>query len=84
MAHIFYADCAIFIFIFLLLLLANFTERSITFNIIVSAGFLAKSLIGARYRKRTSFSLLREYVIQRLLMDCVIILPLVAIFAVYS
>jgi hypothetical protein len=70
--------------VFLLCLLSNFTERSIEFNLIVAAAFLAKALFGTSLRKSKSFHLLRTYIMKRLALDCALILPLIVFYKTYS
>ena len=55
--------------------MADFTERSVNFNLTVSALFLLKALLAARFRNQKSFSLLRQVFIERLSVDCLVILP---------
>lgn len=84
MKQIFYYDIFIFMIVFFITLLANFTERSQQFNIVISAAFLSKSLIGIQYREKASFSLLRQYFIMRLAADTILILPLVVYYKLFS
>jgi magnesium-transporting ATPase (P-type) len=82
--QVFYYDIFIFIFVFFITLLANFTERSIQFNIVISAAFLSKCLIGLRFRNIASFSEMRQYFIIRLTVDTVLILPIIVYYKLRS
>ena len=82
--QVFYFDLMVFILVFLLTLVANFTARSIRFNITVSAAFLVKCLLGTKFRHHKSFTLFRLFFIQRLLVDVVLILPIVITFKLTS
>jgi hypothetical protein len=64
-------------------LLANFTERSQQFNLVISGAFLCKCIIGTQFRQ-SSFSKLREYFILRLTADAVLILPIVVYYKLRS
>ena len=69
---------------FFITLLANFTERSIQFNIVISIAFLVKCLIGGKYRNNASFVRLRLHIITRLAIDICLILPIIFIYKLNS
>jgi hypothetical protein len=58
-------------------LISNSSKRSIEFNIVISAAFLSKGMIGYRIRQYASFRKLRQYIVYRLACDGIIVLPLI-------
>ena len=66
-----------------MMLIANFTERSVLFNVVISAAFLSKALISAHMRNQKSFSLVRKLTVIRLGADC-LILPILVYFKYFS
>ena len=82
--QLFYFDLIVFIFVFFITLLANFTERSIQFNIVVSMAFLVKCIVGGKYRNHASFVRLRLHIITRLAIDICLILPIIFIYKINS
>lgn len=79
-----YYDLGVFIFVFFMCLMANFTERSVEFNLVVSLAFLLKCLIGAQFRMINSFQALRKLIVIRLLADCFCILPIIIYYRYFS
>ena len=82
--YLLYWDASVLLLVFLLTLLADFTARSIQFNIVISLFFLAKVLLSARYRLYKSFTTLRNLVTNRLAIDAIVILPVVALYRARS
>lgn len=79
-----YYDLFILLMVFLVTLLADFTKRSIQFNIVSSGLFLLKCLIGARYIASKSYTSLRYLTATRLLVDGLLIMPCIFIYRSYS
>lgn len=77
---VFLFDMVVFIIVFFLTLLSNFTERSVVFNIVISSCFLLKALIGAYFRSIKSFRILRKIMNLRLVLDIVLFIPCVFLF----
>ena len=79
-----YIDICNLLMIFLVTLLADFTERSIQFNIVATGVFLFKCIIGTNYRDKKSYTALRNLMVIRLMIDALIVMPLIAFFRKYS
>lgn len=82
--YLFYFDLAIFICIFFVLMVANFSSRSIRFNLSISGAFLMKALVGGQWRHLKSYLKFRQYFVIRLAIDIFIILPMIMIFQTIS
>ena len=83
MATLVYFDLGVFVVIFFMMLMANFTERSVMFNLVISGAFLSKVMISAHMRSSKSFSVVRKLTVIRLGADC-LILPLLIYFKYFT
>jgi len=77
-------DLLVFLLVFFMTLMANFTARSIEFNLVISGLFLLKSIMGARMRHLNSFLVLRKFMAVRLLLDGLLILPVIGYYRYWS
>ena len=79
-SSVFLFDLFIFIIVFFMTLMANFTERSIQFNLVISSSFLVKSCLGMYMRNIKSYKALRKLMIYRLMIDTVVIMPIIGYY----
>ena len=82
--YLFYYDLAIFIFVFFILMLANFSRRSFKFNLSIAGQFLLKALVGGYWRHLKSYIKFRQYFVIRLGVDIILILPTIIWFQIFS
>ena len=79
-----YTDLFNLIAVFLINLMADFTERSFQFNVMASCVFLLKCLISAGYRNYKSYSSVRILFAIRLSIDGLIIMPGIYVYRWYT
>ena len=82
--RVLYFDLGVFILVFFMCLLANFTERSVEFNLVIALAFLVKCIIGAQSRQINSFQALRKLIVLRLIADCFCIMPIIVYYKYLS